>query len=60
MTDWIGWLDAIIQLNGRELLTHAGKISHQMAQEKAVLEYDSANHSGVSSVKRASGSWKRK
>lgn len=40
MTDWIQRLDAIIQLNGRELLTHAGKISHQMALEKAALEYD--------------------
>ncbi|MDA8139512.1 MAG: virulence RhuM family protein [Desulfobacteraceae bacterium] len=40
MKDWIARLDAIIQLNGRELLTHAGKISHQMALEKAALEYD--------------------
>jgi hypothetical protein len=40
MQDWIQRLDAIIQLNGRELLTHAGKISQQMAQEKATLEYD--------------------
>jgi hypothetical protein len=40
MKDWIQRLDAIIQLNGRELLTHAGKISHQMALEKAELEYD--------------------
>ena len=40
MQDWIQRLDAIIQLNGRELLTHAGKISQQMAQEKAALEYD--------------------
>lgn len=40
MADWIGRLDAIIQLNGRELLAHAGKISHQLAQEKAALEYD--------------------
>jgi len=40
MTDWIQRLDAIIQLNGRELLTHAGKISHQMALEKAAFEYD--------------------
>ncbi len=39
MRDWIQRLDAIIQLNGRELLTHAGKISHQMALEKATLEY---------------------
>jgi len=39
MKDWIARLDAIIQLNGRELLTHAGKISHQMALEKSALEY---------------------
>ena len=30
---------AIIQLNGREILTHAGKISHQMALEKSAQEY---------------------
>ena len=38
MNDWIARLDAIIQLNGRELLTNAGKISHQMALEKSALE----------------------
>jgi hypothetical protein len=40
MQDWIQRLDAIIQLNGRELLTHAGKISHAMAQERSALEYE--------------------
>jgi len=40
MKDWIQRLDVIIQLNGRELLTHAGEISHEMALEKAALEYD--------------------
>ncbi len=40
MKDWIHRLDTIIQLNGRELLDHAGKISHQMALEKSTLEYD--------------------
>jgi len=39
MKNWIQKLDAIIQLNGRELLTHAGKISHEMAKERAELEY---------------------
>ena len=28
MKDWTARLDSILQLNGRELLTHAGKISH--------------------------------
>jgi len=40
MKDWIERLDVILQLNGRELLTHAGKISHQMALDKSTLEYD--------------------
>ena len=40
MKDWIQRLDAIIQLNGRELLTHAGQISHQQAKEKSNEEYN--------------------
>lgn len=40
MTDWITRLDAILQINGRELLVHAGKISHEMALEKSNLEYE--------------------
>lgn len=40
MSDWIKRLDNILQLNGRELLTHAGKISHQMALNKASKEYE--------------------
>lgn len=38
MKDWIGRLDSILQLNGRELLAHAGKISHEMAVEKSEKE----------------------
>ena len=40
MKDWIARLDIILQLNGRELLQHAGKISHQMAIEKSAQEYE--------------------
>ena len=40
MKDWIKRLDLILQVNGRELLTHAGKISHQMALEKANIELE--------------------
>jgi len=39
MNDWISRLDIIVQLNGKELLTHAGKISHQMALEKSSDEF---------------------
>ncbi|EKD28742.1 MAG: hypothetical protein ACD_79C00226G0001, partial [uncultured bacterium] len=40
MNDWIQRLDAIIKLNGRELLSHAGKISHEKALEKSGDEYE--------------------
>lgn len=39
MKDWVQRLDAILQLNGRELLTHAGKISQEMAKNKVAKEY---------------------
>jgi hypothetical protein len=40
MKDWIQRLDTILQMNGRELLDHAGKISHQMALNKSEAEYE--------------------
>lgn len=39
MNDWMERLDLILRVNGRELLDHAGKISHQMALDKSALEY---------------------
>ena len=40
MRDWIGKLDDFLRLSGREVLEHAGKVSHQMALEKARGEYE--------------------
>jgi hypothetical protein len=40
MHDWIARLDSILQLNGRELLSNAGKISHELALEKSNNEYE--------------------
>lgn len=40
MKDWIERLDSILQLNGKELLAHAGTISHQMALNKSDVEYE--------------------
>jgi len=39
MKDWTNRLDNILQLNGRELLTHPGKISHEKALEKSSEEF---------------------
>jgi hypothetical protein len=40
MKDWTARLDSILQLNGRELLTHAGKVSHDRAIEKSNVEFE--------------------
>jgi hypothetical protein len=40
MKDWIQRLDMILSINGRELLNHAGKISHTLAKAKSELEYE--------------------
>ena len=40
MNEWLKRLDAILQFNGRDLLNHAGKISHSMALEKSEAELE--------------------
>jgi hypothetical protein len=40
MADWIKKLDGFLTLNERDILTHAGRISHEAAQTKAAFEYD--------------------
>lgn len=40
MSDWIKKLDSFMTLNDRNILTHAGKISHEMAKELAEGEYE--------------------
>ena len=40
MQDWIQKLDDFLKLSGKELLTHAGKISAEIAKKKADMEYD--------------------
>lgn len=40
MHDWIQKLDDFLKISEKELLTKAGKVSHQKAIEKAKLEYD--------------------
>lgn len=40
MADWIEKLNGFLTLNDRDILTHAGRISLEMAQAKAELESD--------------------
>ena len=39
MVDWITKLDDFLKLSDREILTNAGKISHDAAKEKAEAEF---------------------
>ncbi len=40
MKDWITKLEAFLKINDREILTHSGKISHEMARDLAENEYE--------------------
>jgi hypothetical protein len=40
MRDWLAKLDDFLRLGGRDILQHAGKISHEQAAQKAELEFE--------------------
>ena len=40
MRDWIAKLDDFLRLSGRDILKHAGRISHEQATQKAELEFE--------------------
>jgi hypothetical protein len=40
MPDWVKKLDGFFTLNDREILSHAGKISHDLAKQFSEQEYD--------------------
>ena len=40
MRDWIAKLDDFLRLNERDILTHAGAVSHEEALDKARAEYE--------------------
>lgn len=39
MKDWVTKLDDFLRISDKEILTHAGKISHEVAAAKAELEF---------------------
>jgi len=47
MEDWTAKLDGFLQLNDRNILEHAGKISHDMAMELAETEYEKFNRESI-------------
>jgi len=40
MKDWVDALDSFLKFTGRDILINAGKISKELADKKAVAEYE--------------------
>jgi hypothetical protein len=59
MADWIKKLDAFLSVNEREILTHAGRISHEMAEEIAETEYEKFNRRRIAQKDRLEGDFER-
>lgn len=55
MADWIKKLDAFLTVNERDILLHAGTISHEMAKELAEGEYDQFNRKRIRQKDRLDG-----
>ena len=47
MKDWINKLDGFLSLNDRDILTNAGRISHEMAKQLAEEEYEKFNRKRI-------------
>ena len=59
MKDWISKLHAFLTINDRNILTHAGNISHQMARELAEAEYDKFNRRRIQQADAAGGEFEK-
>jgi hypothetical protein len=59
MGDWIKKLDAFLTLNERDILAHAGAISHEMAKELAEGEYEEFNRTRIRLKDRLDGDFEK-
>lgn len=59
MANWIEKLHGFLSLNDREILTHAGKISHEMAQKKAEKEYEVYNSNRIAQADKVDGDFEK-
>jgi hypothetical protein len=55
MRDWIAKLNGFLTLNERSILTHAGKISHELAKEVAEAEYEKFHREQIKQADQAGG-----
>jgi hypothetical protein len=59
MIDWIAKLDAFLNINDREILTHAGKVSHEMARQLAEEGYEKFNRKRLAEQDRIGNDFDR-
>jgi hypothetical protein len=59
MDNWIKKLDAFLTVNERNILTHVGRISHEMAGEMAETEYEEFNRRRILQKDRLDGDFER-
>ncbi len=59
MRDWITKVHGFLTLNDRNILTHAGKISHQMAKELAESGYEKFNYQRIRQADTACGEFEK-
>ena len=59
MKDWITKLHAFLTINDRDILTHAGRISHEMALEQAEAEYEIFSRKRIQQCDAAGGDFEK-
>jgi hypothetical protein len=59
MKDWIAKLHAFLTINDRTILTHAGKISHELAKELAEAQYETYNRQRILQADAAGGEFEK-
>ncbi|MBN1982403.1 MAG: virulence RhuM family protein, partial [Chitinivibrionales bacterium] len=52
MKDWIVKLDGFLKLNDRDILSHAGRVSHEIALEYAEKQYESFHQKRIGDMVR--------
>jgi hypothetical protein len=59
MSDWIAKLHGFLTINDRNILTHAGKISHEIAKELAEAEYEKFNRQRIREADATEGEFEK-
>ena len=59
MQEWITKLDGFLTLNDRNILDHAGKVSHVLAKQIAEQEYETFNQLRIELTDQQAGEFEK-